>query len=266
MPAAQAEWAAAEACALLGTGCHEAPPPAPGMALLELWAPEGRVAPGALRDALRSRGIDADVRADPQDDRWREAMRAFHRPVDVAGRLRVRPPWAPAAPAMLDVVIDPGMAFGTAQHGTTRACLAMLCGMETRGAVLDAGCGSGVLAIAARRLGFAPVTAVDSDPLAVEATIANARANGVALTVARRAIGADPLPAADVILANLTLTVLRVLAGALPAPAPAHMVLSGLRPDEAPEAAGLFAGAGLREAERVQDDGWTTVRLARPHP
>lgn len=261
MPAAQAEVAAAEACALLGTGCHEAPPPAPGRALLELWAPAGAADAAGLQAALWARGLDADVTAADQDDAWKDSLRAFHRPVAIAGRLRVRPPWAAPAEGLADVVIDPGMAFGTAQHGTTRACLEMLCRLPPRGPLLDAGCGSGVLAIAARRLGFDPVTAVDSDPLAVAATLANARANGVGLAVARRSIGRDRLPAARVVLANLTATVLEVLADALPAPAPAHMVLSGLRPHEAGPAAALFARHGLREMARIDDDGWSTVLL-----
>ena len=94
------------------------------------------------------------------------------------------------------------MAFGTGQHATTRACLELLAGLaaDAPGAsALDAGCGSGVLAIAARRLGLDPVWALDADPLAVEATLANARRNGVGLRVARRAIGADRLPAADLV-------------------------------------------------------------------
>ncbi len=117
-------------------------------------------------------------------------MLAFHRPVEVAGRLLVRPPWEPPRAGLLDVEIDPGMAFGTAQHGTTRACLELLAGLPgPRAGLLDAGCGSGVLSIAARRLGFDPVWSVDFDPLAVDATIANARRNGVGLRVARRTIG-----------------------------------------------------------------------------
>src|SRR5690606_664719 len=106
-------------------------------------------------------------------------MRAFHTPVEVAGRLRVRPPWEPPREGLLDVVIDPGMAFGTAQHATTRACLELLCGLPAGGPLVDAGCGSGVLSVAARRLGFGPVWAIDSDPLSVEATVGNARRNGV---------------------------------------------------------------------------------------
>ncbi len=234
--------------------------------LLEFWVPAAGVDPDAVAERLRAAGIGAEVWAEPQDDDWRTAMRAFHRPVAVADTLVVRPPWTEPHPGLLDVQIDPGMAFGTAQHGTTRACLSMLVALarDARGSLLDAGCGTGVLAIAARRLGFDPVWAIDADPLAVDATLANARVNGVGLAVGRRMIGCDRLPAADVVMANLTITVLRILADSLPDPAPRHMVLSGLRPHEADEAAGLFAPIGLREAERVEDDGWTTVRLGRP--
>lgn len=175
----------------------------------------------------------------------------------------VRPPWAEPQPGLADVVIDPGMAFGTAQHATTRACLTLLCSLPRRGALLDVGCGSGVLAIAARRLGHDPVTAIDHDPLAVDATIANATANGVGLCVARRTIGADRLPAAPTMLANLTLTVLGQLAQSLPDPPPRDLILSGLRPHEAGAGADLFARHGLRERARIDDDGWSTLHLAR---
>lgn len=254
-----------EAAARIGAGFRETELRGTGDVLLEFWVPRehARVAGARLRSLLAGLGVAGEVEDAPEDGRWRTAMHEAHRPVVVADRLLVRPPWTPADPALLDVVIDPGMAFGTAQHGTTRLCLRMLCALPSGGSLLDAGCGTGVLAIAARRLGFDPVTAVDFDQLAVDATIANARANGVGLTVGRRTIGHDPLPAADVVMANLTATVLARLAAALPAPAPAHMVLSGLRPEEADGAAALFVPHGLHEAERAHDGGWSTVRLAR---
>ena len=130
---------------------------------------------------------------------------------------------------------------------------------ERGGSLPDAGCGSGVLAIAARRLGFDPVWALDRDPLAVEATIRNARRNRVGLRVAQRAIGADALPAADVVLANLTGGLLRDLAGALSEPAPRALVASGIRPEEAPGVEEAMARRGLAASRRVEDEGWTTL-------
>lgn len=262
-PAAVADLALVEASEALGCGCMEATGPA-GEAVLDFWVPAPGPDPEELAARLAARGVPARVGARPQDDAWRHAMLAFHRPVEVAGRLLVRPPWEPARPPLLDVEIDPGMAFGTAQHGTTRACLALLAALPVApGGALDAGCGSGVLSIAARRLGFDPVWSIDSDPLAVDATIANARRNGVGLRVGCRVIGADALPATPLVLANLTATVLRLLAPALPDPGPDHLIASGMRPEEVDGVVEAFAARGLREARRVEDEGWATVLLER---
>ena len=259
--AADAEAATAEACAALGTGCMEEEAP-DGSVRLVLWAAPGSADPRRLRDALAAAGIDATVETATEDPSWQDATRRFHRPVEIAGRLLVRPPWEPPRPPLLDVEIDPGMAFGTAQHATTRACLTLLAGLPARGPLLDAGCGSGVLSVAARRLGWDPVTAVDHDPLSVAATVANARRNGVALTVGRRTIGADRLPACPAVTANLTGTVLRMLSAALPAPAPRHLIASGMRPEEVEGVAGAFAPLGLAVVDRIDEDGWSTVLLA----
>jgi ribosomal protein L11 methyltransferase len=259
---AQAERALAEACAALGAGCRERTSP-DGDAQLDFWVAEGSVDPRGLRDRLGASGIAARVEALPQDEAWHDAMAAFHRPVEVAGRLRVRPPWAPARPPLLDVVVDPGMAFGTGQHATTRACLELLAALPAGGSLLDAGCGSGVLAIAARRLGFDPVWALDADPLAVRATLANARRNGVGLRVARRTIGEGALPAAGVVLANLTGGLLAALAPALPEPAPRALVASGMRPEEAAGVEAAMAARGLAATRRREDDGWATLLMER---
>src|SRR5947207_2398002 len=90
-----------------------------------------------------------------------------------------------AADGLAEVVIDPGQAFGTGGHATTRLCLELLLTLEPGGAVVDVGCGSGVLAISAAKLGWSPLTALDHDPAAVEAARANAAVNGVALDVRR---------------------------------------------------------------------------------
>ena len=134
-------------------------------------------------------------------DDWAERWRAFHRPLVLPGRLTVRPPWEPPGDEPIDLVIEPGQAFGTGAHATTRLCLELLLSgvVPVTGSLLDLGCGSGVLAIAAARLGFAPVLAVDFDPAAIEATAANAQVNGVELDVRRFDLReADP-PAADTV-------------------------------------------------------------------
>jgi ribosomal protein L11 methyltransferase len=177
---------------------------------------------------------------------WEDAWRAFHRPVRV-GPLWVGPPWAAAEE--IAVVIDPGRAFGTGGHGSTRAALGLLVGLEP-GAVLDLGCGSGVLAVAAARLGFGPVHAFDVDPMAVEATAENAARNEVAVTVASADVLADPLPAAPLWLANLELKLLERLMR---------------RPDvpEAVVASGLLASETLGGHPRVEVDGWAAEVLRR---
>lgn len=260
--AADAERAAAEACDVLATGCMVEDGPGDAVTI-SLWTPPGSADATRLRAALAAAGIDAQVEAAPEDPAWQDAMHRFHRPVEIAGRLLVRPPWEPPRPPLLDIEIDPGMAFGTAQHATTRSCLTLLAGLPAGGPVLDVGCGTGILAIAARRLGFGPVRALDSDPLCVAATVTNARVNGVALTVARRTIGADPVPPAPLVLANLTATVLTMLAAAIDPPGPGTLIASGMRPEEVPGVAAAFAPLGLEPRRTIEDEGWATVLMGR---
>lgn len=270
--AGDADLAVAECHALTGVGCMQGDP-VDGRVAIDTWMPAaGCPGAAALAEHLAAAGIAAEVSEGEQDDAWRDALRDFHQPV-VAGRVRVRPPWVAPVPGMHDVVIDPGMAFGTGQHPTTRTALELLQRIPVRGAVLDAGCGSGILAIAARRLGFTPVVAIDFDPDSVAATARAARANMVdAITVHRAVIGEEPLPVAPVLLANITLEVLGVLATAIvgstrgtagtePTTGVAHAVLSGLREHEVDAAVAAFAPLGLAEAERLPEDGWASVRL-----
>ncbi len=147
-----------------------------------------------------------DVAAD-----WRERWKDFHRPVEV-GPLWIGPPWFDPPAAALAVVIEPARAFGTGAHPTTQLCVELLLEAE-HGSVLDLGCGSGVLAIAAAKLGFAPVVAVDVDENAVAAARANADANGVSVDVLELDVVSGELPPpADVTLANITRPVLEQIA------------------------------------------------------
>ena len=142
---------------------------------------------------------------------WEDAWRAFHRPAR-AGGLWIGPPWEEPDPGEPAVLIDPGRAFGTGAHPTTRLCIELLA-RSARGSLLDVGCGSGVLSIAGARLGFDPVRAVDNDPVAVETTLANAAFNGVAVEATLLDGELDTLPSSEVAVANVLLDpVERILA------------------------------------------------------
>jgi ribosomal protein L11 methyltransferase len=148
-------------------------------------------------------------------------------------------------------------------------CLELMLGLADpgAGAFLDLGCGSGVLAIAAARLGWAPVTAVDFDPLAVEATASNASVNGVSLEVRRHDLRIDPVVVAPFVAANLLRPLLLTWAARLGSPRaelPHSVIASGLLVAETDEIAGAFAAAGLREADRRESGDWAALLLARP--
>jgi len=133
---------------------------------------------------------------------WQERWKRFHRPVS-AGGIWIVPPWEEPPRGADSVLIDPGRAFGTGAHPTTRLCLELVSELAP-GSLLDIGCGSGVLAIAAAKLGFAPVIGLDSDPHAVEAALANAAANGLELEFGRADARVEPLPDVDVAIANVS--------------------------------------------------------------
>jgi ribosomal protein L11 methyltransferase len=210
-------------------------------------------------------GVEVLVSGREVPDDWAERWKRFHAPVLVGGKIWLRPPWEMAAvrPGVIDLAIDPGRAFGTGAHPTTRLCLELLLDVGPRGSFADLGCGSGVLAIAAARLGFGPVAAVDSDRGAIEATVANARANGVALgRVERWDLRSEAPPVADVVVANLMRPLLLRVAELLPA-APSALIASGLLDEEAGEVAAAFERLGMHEQRRLSDRGWTALLLER---
>lgn len=232
-------------------------------ATVELWMPASDLgAAEALGVRLADQGIAARVASVAEGDEWRDGLRLHHQPIEVRGRLRVRPPWTDPRDGLLDIVIDPGMAFGTGQHATTKGCLALLID-EAGGSLLDVGCGSGVLAIAARRLGYDPVWALDFDPLAVAATLINARVNGVSLRIAERNADRDRLPVAQVVVANITAIPVMALVDALVEPLPVRAILSGFRPADVGRVTDAWAARGYVLTDRVDEDDWTAVRLVR---
>jgi ribosomal protein L11 methyltransferase len=204
---------------------------------------------------------------------WAEAWKSHFPVLRVGRRLVIRPTWRRHRPAPDDVVIalDPGMAFGTGLHPTTRLSLAALESVADRGAVggrrvLDVGCGSGILAIAAAKLGATRVVAVDTDPIAIEATTSNAGRNRLAGVIVRRQgsvpTGDQPF---DVVVANLIASLLVELAGPLCNELrPGGVLLaSGIFADREAEVRDAFAIARLDVRGRTAEGDWVALEAVR---
>jgi ribosomal protein L11 methyltransferase len=200
----------------------------------------------------RFRRAFPETRAEDVAPGWLDAWKRFHHPVRV-GPLWLGPPWHLPPADAIAVVIDPGRAFGTGAHATTRLCLELLLACE-RASLVDLGCGSGVLAIAAAKLGFAPVTALDADPAAVDAAARNVARNGVAVAVERADVLADALPDALVAVANIARDAVERIGPRLGSKT---LVTSGYT------RAGRPAPAGWRHVERREKDGWAADRYVR---
>jgi ribosomal protein L11 methyltransferase len=183
---------------------------------------------------------------------WEDGWREFHRGLAI-GRFWVGPPWQEPTAGAEAIVIDPGRAFGTGAHATTRLTLELLQELRPAG-LLDVGCGSGVLAIAAVKLGFRPVVAVDFDETAVEVTLANAHVNGVQVDARRCDALRDELPETEVAVANVALDVVEQLLPRLPA---RQVVASGYLERDEPQL------DGWQRIERRTADGWAADLLVR---
>lgn len=241
MPAAEAEIARALMVELAPNGFEEIE--RDHHVELAVYADEtGERMVRAVFPAASSRPVEAGW-----DERWRE----FHRPVSVGG-VWIGPPWEVVPSRGLAVVIDPGQAFGTGAHATTRLCVELLAAQE-RGSVLDVGCGSGVVALAAMRLGFDPVLAVDIDPVAVSCTHDNAERNGVVLDVRLGDALEEELPASDLVVANIALAAVAALLPRLRTP---RAITSGYLAGEVPGA------RGWEVVEEHALDGWAAHVLA----
>jgi len=218
-------------------------------------------------------------------DDWADRWQDFHKPLLVGGRLWLRPSWEPPREGAIDLVVDPGRAFGTGAHPTTRLCLELLLELEAvgegSGALTDLGTGSGVLAIAAAKLGWDPVYGYDHEPASIEAAQENANANGVRPVFERLNLREQLPELAPTVVANMTAPVLKAVAAQLnggrgrarrslhavapasPPPTPSTMICSGLLPPELDDAAAAFAPAGLAEADRRIDGDWAALLLRR---
>jgi len=234
----------------------------PGYVEFAIYGGEGELPDlGNELDAVVGRGrIEVSSTEIPDDwaDRWRD----FHKPLLVGGRLWLRPSWEPPREGTVDLVVDPGQAFGTGAHPTTRLCLEFLLELaeagEAAGPLTDLGTGSGVLAIAAAKLGWSPVGGYDHEQPAIEASAANAAVNGVSLELDRINLRGSLPPLAPTVVANMTSPILKAVAAQLTRP-PATLVCSGILPAELDDVAEAFAGAGLGEADRRQEGDWAAL-------
>ena len=204
---------------------------------------------------------------------WADAWKAHFPVMRIGRRLVIRPTWRRhrAAPDDVVLALDPGMAFGTGLHPTTRLCLAAVEALADRGdladaRVLDVGCGSGILAIAAARLGARQVLGVDIDPIAVEATTSNARRNRLARRV-RASAGSLPTGESpfDLVLANLIASLLVALAAPLRDELrPGGLIVaSGIFVDRETDVADAFRAVGLEVVERSAEGDWVAMVVRR---
>lgn len=258
-------------------------------------------AKAALESALSlvGCGVRADVAEIPDED-WKFSYRRHFKTERIGSRLLVVPAWEaetlvrePGDERRETILLDPGLAFGTGKHETTRACLEYIDELSGRGgSFLDMGCGSGILSIAAAKLGYTPVAAFDIDAEAVASAKDNAAANGVAFDCREFALGGgavtldDTLEAAkgiypdlalqgkggtapkaafapaDLVVANILGPLLVAFAAEIASYAKRTLVVSGILSEVYPEVAAAFAAHGFREVSRKVYGEWTTARLA----
>ena len=261
----QADLVLAELTVLAPNGVEEER--GPGYVEYAIYGGEGELPElGSIDAVVGGRPIQVSSTEIPDDwaDRWRD----FHKPLLVGERLWLRPSWEPAREGAIDLIVDPGQAFGTGAHPTTRLCLEYLLeladGDEAEGPLTDLGTGSGVLAIAAAKLGWSPVTGYDHEAAAIEASAANATVNGVEIDFLRQNLRESLPELAPICVANMTSPILKAIAGHLGEDGPEAMVLSGILPNELDDVVAAFAPAGLAEQDRRQMGDWAALLLRRP--
>ncbi len=234
----------------------------------------------AVRDGLKllqDSGLDCGparltVKKIRRED-WAESWKRHFKPLEVSPRLLIKPSWIKRKPrrGQAVVILDPGLSFGTGQHPTTGFCLAELARLRddsARQSLLDAGCGSGILAIAAAKLGYAPIQAFDFDPEAVRVAKDNARQNEVLVPIQRRDLTKLPATSAkkfNVVCANLIYDLLiaerdKLLARLAPG---GTLVLAGILTEQFPAVERAFAQAGLRLLRSRVEGEWRSGSFAR---
>lgn len=282
-----AEQVLAELAVLAPNGVEEEH--GPGYVEYAIYGGEGELPELGQIEVAAGDGLVELVATTVPDD-WADRWQDFHKPLLVGERLWLRPSWEEPRENTVDLLIDPGRAFGTGAHPTTRLCLEFLLELEqageAHGPLTDLGTGSGVLAIAAAKLGWDPVRGYDHEAASVEAAATNAEANGVQLQLQKLNLREGLPDLASTVVANLTAPVLKAVAGQLrdgsggrdrgrtrrsnsmeaptsPPPIPHTVVCSGLLPTELDGTAEVFAPVELEEAERCHDGDWAALLLRR---
>jgi len=259
-----AEQVLAELTVLAPNGVEEER--APGYIEYAIYGGEGELPELGEIEVAAGDGLVELVATTVPDD-WADRWQDFHKPLLIGERLWLRPSWEKPRESVIDLVVDPGRAFGTGAHPTTRLCLELLLELEqageAHGPLTDLGTGSGVLAIAAAKLGWEPVTGYDHEQASIEAAGANAATNGVLVRVEHVNVR-DGLPdLAPTVVANLTAPVLKAIATQMTGDTPSMLISSGLLPSELDEIVEAFAPIGLAEVERRHDGDWSALLLRR---
>jgi ribosomal protein L11 methyltransferase len=259
VPARAAETVLDRLLPLLPSGVREEPE-RNGRVTLRLRDP-GLPDEALIRAAAGRHGRTLRRREVPEDPD--ERRRLDWRPELLGGRLVVRPEWAPAcAEAEIELVLVEGNAFGGGSHPTTRTCLEWLLEGPAEGSFADLGCGTGVLAILAARLGYAPVVAVDLSPDAVASAAANAALNQVAIDARHMDLCGEPPPSGSTVVANVPLAVHRALARGLAGAPPQRLIVSGIVRRDAPPVIGAYADRCALTVRREQElAGWLVLEL-----
>jgi ribosomal protein L11 methyltransferase len=259
----EAELVLAELTALAPNGVEEER--GPDYVEYAIYGTEGELPELGAVEAAAGNGLVEVVASEVPDD-WADRWQDFHEPLLVGDRIWVRPSWAEPRKGTVDVVVDPGRAFGTGAHPTTRLCLEMLLGLADEGIggpLTDLGTGSGLLAIAAAKLGWEPVSGYDHEPGALEAAASNAAANAEHVAFERVNLRERLPPLAPTVVANLTAPLLLEVAAQLASrEPPLYLICSGLLVAEHEQVSAALGRAGLAERERRSRGDWAAISFA----
>lgn len=266
----QAELVLAELTVLAPGGVEEIT--GDGYVEYAIYGAEGELPDLGEEEAVIAGG-KVEVEATEVADDWADRWRTFHKPLlvgdpEIGPAVWIRPPWEPAKPGLDEVVVDPGQAFGTGAHPTTRLCIEALIDIAAAGGpfgpLTDLGCGSGVLAIAAGKLGWTPLEGCDNEVAAVAAARENAAVNEVAAQFERVDLKAGLPKLAPTTVANLTAPLLEAVAAGLTHDnLPSTLICSGLLTTEYDRVRSAFGPFGLTETGRGAMGDWGSLVFKR---